>query len=195
MNEEIDCDDDITSLEAIEERRSIQVDQIEMIEDLRAKMVHHSHRKMEIRVNRGKSDFLNDVLWFYKDTSNDLSATPDITFINESAIDFGGPRKEFLAWAIEVLCDARKGMGLFEGEADHLVLIHNVDALEYGFFTIAGKVIAHSLAHGGPLFSEMAPCTVKYLTTVHVQAASLLVTITDVPDTEIRATIEQVNLF
>ena len=119
-----------------------------------------------------------------------MSATPDVTFINESAIDLGGPRKEFLAWAIEVLCDARKGMGLFEGEA-----IHNIDALESGFFTIAGKVIAHLLAHGGPLFSEMAPCTVKYLTTVHVQAASLLVTITDVPDTEIRATIEQVNLF
>lgn len=83
-----------------------------------------------------------------------------VTFLGESAVDDGGPRREFFMLVISSL---REQNSLFQGPADRRVLRHNTTALQEKVYLTMGKIIGLSLVHGGPGPKFLAPTVVDYL--------------------------------
>lgn len=70
-----------------------------------------------------------------------------ITFLGESAIDDGGPRREFFMLLMNSI---KENNSLLEGHSTHRVLRHNTTALQDELYLCMGKMIALSVVHGGP---------------------------------------------
>ena len=145
-----------------------------------------------IDFNRIHRSMLQQLMRLYKDPTIDIRKSPDVTFLGEMAADLGGPTKEFFHVAIEALVkmDPLYRMQLFTGEQGHYVPICNMDALSSGCFEMVGKLLAHSFLHGGTGLVGLAPAVVKYLTCGSVVEAQDLVTITDIPDLDIRSLLQ-----
>ena len=136
---------------------------------------------------------LQQLMKIYKDPKIDLRNSPDVTFIGEIAADAGGPTKEFFQIAVESLfeIDDFVGFSLFTGERGHYVPLCNVDAIISGCFLMVGKLLAHSILHGGPGIPGLAPAIAKYLMTGSVAESENLVQVEDLPDIELRSIIEK----
>ena len=141
-----------------------------------------------IHIDRQSPNFLRDVIQIYKRHSFNLKFTPDIDFNNEMGIDGGGLTKEFFHLVLTKLKDGDPSIGisLFEGVEDHIVPIHCSSSLDSGLFHLFGKILAHSILHGGMGFVGMAPSVAKYIATRSMDEAAMLVSIKDIPDLECR---------
>ena len=73
--------------------------------------------------------FEDSVRQFSKDTFN-VTKILKVRFVGESAVDDGGPRREFF----QLLNAIASKSGLFSGFPDHVVPLHNVDALVHDKF-------------------------------------------------------------
>ncbi|XP_057212760.1 uncharacterized protein LOC130568108 isoform X2 [Triplophysa rosa] len=80
---------------------------------------------------------------------------PLVKFVGEEAIDCGGPRREFLRL---LMMEVQSSLGIFEGKPGHLFFTYDQMALEQHKYELAGKLIAWSVAHGGPGFKALDPC-------------------------------------
>ena len=80
---------------------------------------------------------------------------------------------------------------LFGGQSGHLIPLYGVDAIVSGCFEMAGKLIAHSILHGGPGFSGLAPAIVQYLCTGSLDKSKDLVTIEDLYDLELKEILQE----
>ena len=150
-----------------------------------------------IEVNRMQLSLLRQLMRIYKDRSLNLKKRIDVNFIGEQGADMGGPTKEFFHSAISCLSkvDPAFNVQLFGGLSDHLIPLYGVDAIASGCFEMAGKLIAHSILHGGPGFSGLAPAIVQYLCTGSLDKSKHLVTIEDLYDLELKEILqEQVTL-
>ena len=79
-----------------------------------------------------------------------LKAVPNVVFEGEVGSDAGGPSREFFYLALTCCTgEIEGGSILFTGQANHLVPVHDWDLLEDGNFFLVGKMLAHSLIHGG----------------------------------------------
>ena len=87
--------------------------------------------------------------------------------MNEIAADAREPTKEFFQIVVESLfeIDDFVGFFLFTGERRHYVPLCNLDATISGCFLIVGKLLAHSILHGGPWIPGLVPAIAKYLMT------------------------------
>lgn len=105
----------------------------------------------------------------------------------------GGPTKEFFHISMSCLSkvDPCYKLQLFCGEPGHLVPLCGVDALSTGCFQMTGKLLAHSVLHGGCGFLGVAPAVVKYLETGSVEESRTLATVADLPDVELRTLLEE----
>jgi hypothetical protein len=150
-----------------------------------------------IHIDRQSPKFLRDVIRIYKRHGFNLKFTPDIDFNNEMGIDGGGLTKEFFHLVLMKLRDGDPSVGisLFEGVADHIVPIHCCSSLDNGLFHLFGKILAHSILHGGMGFVGMAPSVAKYISTRSMDEAATLVTIEDIPDLEYREYAQKVLLI
>ena len=105
----------------------------------------------------------------YKRASiNDPKKRPNVTFeagtLKELGADAGGPTREFTHLAMRALVERGvRGCFLFTGDVDHLLPVHNWDLLDDGAFIIDGKVVAHSVLHGGQGFIGMPFAVVTYM--------------------------------
>lgn len=141
-----------------------------------------------ITIDRQSQNFLKNVIQIYKRQGFNLKLTPDIDFLNEVGIDGGGLTREFFHM---VLTSFRRGapnigINLFEGAVDHVVPIHCCSSMDSGLFHLFGKVLAHSIIHGGMGFVGMAKAVAKYIATGSIDEASSLVVLEDIPDLEYR---------
>ena len=77
----------------------------------------------------------------------------------------GGPTKEFFHSSLSCLSnvDPAFNIQLFVGLPGHLVPLCSVVDISSGRFEMAGKLIIHSILHGGPGFCDLAPADLKYL--------------------------------
>lgn len=84
---------------------------------------------------------------------------------------------------------------LFEGQEDHIVPVHSVDALSSGCFYIAGQMIAHSLLNGGVGFVGMSRAVAVYIAANgnDAEEASVLLSTDDVPDLDTRNVLIQAS--
>ena len=71
----------------------------------------------------------------------------------------GGPTKEFFHSAISCLSkvDPAFNVHLLGGLPGHLIPLYGVDAISSGCFKMTGKLLAHSILHGGPGILGLAP--------------------------------------
>ena len=66
----------------------------------------------------------------------------------------------------------------------------NMDAISSGCFKMVGKLLAHSVLHGGAGLPGLSPAVTKYLVSGSVTDAADLVTVDDIPDIDLRCLIE-----
>ena len=70
-----------------------------------------------------------------------------ITFLGESAVDGGGPRREFFMLLMNAI---KENNSLLDGPSGSCVLRHNTAALQEELYLCMGKMIALSIVQGGP---------------------------------------------
>lgn len=121
----------------------------------------------------------------YKRSDQELRRRPDVTFEGEEGVDAGGPTLEFL-WlaATQMKNGDGRGISLFEGTSGHLLPIHRTSYLNSGLFYVFGKVVAHSILHGGAGFPGLSPAMARFITDGEPDSASSSASIEDIPDLE-----------
>ena len=99
------------------------------------------------RINVRRQLLPHDAFRQFKRASFDPTKLLRVTFVGESAVDDGGPRREFFRL---LLADLFTTCGFFTGYPSAVTAIHNVISLEDGDFAIAAKMIGASIVQGGP---------------------------------------------
>ena len=120
-----------------------------------------------IHIDRQSPNILRDVIRLYKRLGFNFKFIPDIEFIGEQDIDGGGLTREFFHMVLSALRDGdtRNGINLFEGAEDHIGPIHCSSSLDSRLFLLFGKILAHSILHGGMGFVGMLPACAKFIAT------------------------------
>ena len=112
-----------------------------------------------------------------------------VTFLGESGVDDGGPRREYFMLLRNVIAH---NSTVFSGPLDRRVLQHNTTALQDNTYYIIGKIFALSFIHGGPSPSFLAPCIIDYIIG---GIENVTPSISDVPDVEIQEAIRKVHAW
>ena len=162
-------------------------DKEEIIQEFRADKIIQGTQM--INIDRMSKSMLNQLMRIYKNPELSIRKVPDISFTGETAADVGGPTREFFYVAIDSLVkvDERSGIQLFFGVLGHMLPLCSLDALSGGCFLMAGKLLAHSILHGG------SGLVVKYIATGSVDIAQALVTLDDLGDIELKTLLTQVS--
>ena len=120
-----------------------------------------------------------------KDSFN-VSKMLKVIFIGESAVDDSGPRREyFQLLQHDVACKS----GLFGGWPDHVVLLHNVEALSRSKYFVIGKMLATSLVQSGQPPVYFADAVADFLVFDRVKNP---VNVDDITDFEVKASLQKV---
>lgn len=129
----------------------------------------------------------------YKRPNLNLRKNPDVSFRGECGADMGGPSKEFFHVSLASLkkVDPVYNFQLFTGEEGHLVPVYGADVLSSGCFQMVGKLLAHSILHGGDGLVGLAPPIKEYMVSGSVEEAGKLVTPSDLPDVDLRMLLEE----
>ena len=109
-----------------------------------------------------------------------------MSFIGEHAVDSGGPRREFYRHLIP---ETFSKSGLFAGWPEHVVPLHNIDAVATNKYYVVGKMLASCLVQGGQPPVCFAHAVADYL--VYDQVRSIPC-IEDIPDYEVQQFMLQV---
>lgn len=83
-----------------------------------------------------------------------------VEFVGESAIDDGGPRREYFRW---VMKEVQQSNALFQGQENQRVPRHNLQLLSSQQFAYVGRFFALSILQGGPTPAFLAPSVARYL--------------------------------
>lgn len=148
-------------------------------------------------VNRleGSEELKKDILSLYKDPRKNLRAAPRVRFEDEEAVG-AGPVREFFHCALKIIEEGMHGDGrpilFFEGESDHLLPIHNQILQQMGAFTSIGRIISHSILHGGPGVYGLSPVVKHYWAHGDLGKDPPPIVIEDLPDINLRETILEV---
>ncbi len=148
----------------------------------------------------GVAELRRDILGIYKNKKTKLRVKPKIRFEEEGAVG-SGPVREFLSNAVKTIeqgipSKSFKPLLFLEGEKDHLLPIHDQSLRLTGTFKALGRMLGHSILHGGPGLHGLSPAAVHYLTTEKELALEQPppVTLNDVPDIELRGLISEVHV-
>lgn len=134
-----------------------------------------------------------------KKPKTDTRATPRVRFEGEEAVG-DGPVWEFLTQAIKVAEElfpssgAGKPITFFEGEPDHRIPVHDSALRLTGSFKAVGRIIGHSVLHGGPGLTELSPAIKHYLSHAPDNQEPHPLTLEHIPDTDLRSLITEVSL-
>lgn len=146
----------------------------------------------------GVSETRRDILGFYKNPNSNLRVKPKVRFEDESAVG-SGPVREFLSNAIKIIDEGipsstSKPLVFLEGEKDHRLPVHDQYLRLTGTFKALGKIIGHSVLHGGPGLHGLSPAAKHYISSdkEHSFDDGLNVTLLDVPDIDLRKFITEV---
>ena len=105
-----------------------------------------------------------------------------VTFISESAIDEGGPSREFFSLA---LLKMSEDVSIFHGNANAKLFTHNVQGLKKRLFFMAGMFVGLSLANGGPGLSCLSGTVYSYLCN-GLQRGMTITNVCDIDDVTVR---------
>ena len=155
-------------------------------------MTDDTGRRQFISIQRSSKTIIKDLIKEYKRGTIDIRKTPDIEFLGEEGIDASGLTREFSHLIMTSISEGKGGFVFFEGEKDHLLPVHCTEYVSSQYFLYVGKMIAHSVLHTGtgPIGLSRALCT--FLITGDLERAMVQLTLKDVPDLEVRETLEKV---
>ena len=137
------------------------------------KLVDEDLPKQRFTVCRvdGKGELGRDIISIYKKPDLKLRAVPKVRFEEEDAVG-SGPVREFLVLAMDVVdegipsCSGQsKPLIFFEGQPDHRLPVHDQSLRLTGAFKALGRIIGHSILHGGPGLYGLSPA-VKHVLTI-----------------------------
>ncbi len=137
--------------------------------------------EVDVEVDR-KNDLLKQMLRKYKNPEFDVTRPLSVEFVGEQGVDAGGVTREFFHLLMERLKSQGGSINVFEGQAGHLVPIHNYDVLSGGLFEQAGKMILHAILNDCNGVPGLSPAVVSYLNSGKRDAAIANITIHDIPD-------------
>ena len=83
-------------------------------------------------------------------------------------------------------------LNLFEGQAGHLVPIHDYDILSGGLFVLVGRIILHAILNGCNGLPGLCSGVIAYLVTGQRDAAVDRVTIDDIADPILQGKLKEV---
>lgn len=84
-----------------------------------------------------------------------------------------------------LMMEVQSSLGIFEGQPGHLFFTYDQMALEQHKYELAGKLIAWSVAHGGPGLRSLDPCLYQLMCTQECQLVDFdwsLITDADIQD-------------
>ena len=136
-------------------------------------------------------DIINDAVAYYKSPTFDPCRSLRVTYTSQPAIDSGGVLRQFYSDVFEELA-AGKPIELFEGEFTRKVPSYRPHAVMSGLLEMVGKIIAHSIAQGGPGFPYLAKPCYYYLVTGDALCAMAYCDVWDIPDIQNRNIVHQV---
>ena len=122
----------------------------------------------------------------FRQFSKDSFEVAKFKFLGESAIDDGGPRREYFKLLLNAIGSKSD---LFHGYPCHVVPCHNVDAVEQKKYFVVGKMIATAIVQGGQPPVYFAGAVADFLVFDSVKSP---VDVEDIPNFEIRQSLEKV---
>ncbi|KAK1786970.1 hypothetical protein P4O66_017347, partial [Electrophorus voltai] len=114
---------------------------------------HLSSSKVHVIIRR--KQLLKSAIIAMSSSNFHWTKTPHIEFVGEEAFDNGGPRREFFRL---LMIEVQSSLGIFEGKPGHLFFTYDQSALQQHKYKQAGKLVAWSVAHGGPGLKALDPC-------------------------------------
>ena len=136
-----------------------------------------------VRVHR--SNILLDSLRQFSRKSFNVSKMIKVNFIGEEAVDMGGPRREFFHLLMQEIFQSN----YFAGYPDHVIPLHNVEALLDNKFYTFGKMIATCIVQGGEALVCFAKAAADFLVNRQVSSPTNL---DDIPDYDVKDCLTQV---
>jgi hypothetical protein len=140
----------------------------------------------------GIDELEKEVIGVYKNPKTNLRVGVKVRFEEEDAVG-SGPVREYLSIAMNILDEGVSSSGskkilFFEGQKDHRVPVHNQSLRLTGMFKALGKMLRHSILHGGPGLHGVSPVVKCYMATDRsaAETQSLPLTLEDLPDLELR---------
>jgi hypothetical protein len=140
----------------------------------------------------GIDELKKEVIGVYKNPKTNLRVGVKVRFEEEDAVG-SGPVREYLSIAMNILDEGVSSSGskkilFFEGQKDHRVPVHNQSLRLTGMFKALGKMLGHSILHGGPGLHGVSPVVKCYMATDRsaAETQSLPLTLEDLPDLELR---------
>lgn len=156
-------------------------------DDLSISTLIHSHRVQKLPIENDdnyqriiirRNHVFKDTLHHLKNHFNPHKYIR-ITFVNEPAVDNGGPLREFF----NLLLKSISGNNLiFCGGCDCRCISHNMMELDQKTYYYVGMMIALSIIYGGPAPNFFAPTLANYIAFGNASAPSYL----DIPDNSIK---------
>ena len=151
-----------------------------------------------IYVDRFQNGLESDILGLYKSPNFNLRVEPRVRFESEPAVGVG-PVREFFCLALQLLenglTDSNQGrVVLFEGSQDHKLPVVNNLMKQAGLYVTVGKILAHSILHGGPPYYGLSPIVIHYWREGDVEGHPLPLCTEDIPDYELRTVLDEVSI-
>lgn len=88
--------------------------------------------------------------------------------------------------------EVQSSLGIFEGHSGHLFFTYDQMALEENKYELAGKLIAWSVAHGGPGLKALDPCLYQLMCTQECQLVDFNCHL--IPDADIQDKLKKVSI-
>ena len=146
----------------------------------------------------GVNEMKREIMGIYKNPKTNLNRAPKVRFEEEDGVG-SGPVREFLNNVIKIIeegipSSSGKPLMFLEGESDHRLPIHDQSLRLTGAFKAVGRMISHSVLHGGPFLYGLSPAVKHYLSIeANDKQLSSSLAIKDIPDIELRQLISEVS--
>ncbi len=134
-----------------------------------------------------RSNLIQDTIKAFSRPKFNVSKLIKVSFIGESSVDEGGPRREFFQLTLK---ETFTTLGLFAGWPSNLVPLHNVEAVTKNLYFVIGKLIATCLVQGGQAPACFCKGVADYLIFDEVRSIPCL---EDIPDFFIREKLQKVK--
>ena len=128
-----------------------------------------------------------DSLSAFSRSSFDPTVPLKVTFVGESGIDTGGPRREYFELLMRSLV---ADSGLFVGPAEKKSFSHNVQLLHQRQYYTTGQMVGCCLVQGGNGICCLSPTTYLYMA-----QATCVPTVEDIPEYDTRQKADEVSRY
>ena len=117
--------------------------------------------------------------------SFNVSKMLKVRFISEQAQDEGGPRREFFRHLMKTALQHP----MFIGWPDHVIPVHNINAVAENKYYLVGKIIATSLVQGGEPPVCFSAAVADFIVYDSVRSKPC---IDDIPESDVREAMKKV---